>query len=356
MKPRLLTAILLFSMMFVLTHCAQKTAIQVLKPAEIDVGGIKRIAILDFRGPHGTGEKIASIFTSKLFATNFYTLVERSELQKVLEEHALNMSGIVDVETAVQAGNLLGVQGIIVGDVISYKSEDHRRLKKETRKVWTGEYEKDEKGNFIYEKTLFGKKVKKKKYKEKIVNVEVIEREATVGLSFRLIDVQTGSIIATRETSHSYKRSVKSGEGTLPPKQAILNRLAHQCIDDFVRMLAPHTVTIRTQFARGDDEVNRGIEFAKNDLWDKAQQVWEAVVRKDPTNHAAWYNLGLAFEALGDYESAERAYDRAVTLKQKKLYFKALKRIRQSIQDQQKLERQLNMQQEPESSGEMQYE
>lgn len=355
MKPFDLLRFVIVLTVFFLSYCAQKTVIKAVKPAELDVGGLKRIAVLDFRGPRGTGEKIASIFTSKLFSTNFYTLVERSELQKILEEHALNMSGVVDVETAVQAGNLVGVQAVIVGDVINYKCEDHRRTKKEKRKVWTGEYEKDKNGNFIYEKTLFGKKVKKKKYREELVDVEVIEREATVTLSFRLIDVQTGQIRATRETSHSYKKSVKSGSGSLAPKQAILNRLTHQCVDDFVRMLAPHTVSIETKFARGNNEVNRGIEFAKNDLWDKAQQVWEGVVSKDPSNHAAWYDLGLALEVQGMYEPAEKAYDRAVTLKSKKLYLKALKRIRQAIKDRQKLEQQLQRQ-NMEATGEMQYE
>ncbi|NIS37824.1 hypothetical protein GWN91_01260 [Candidatus Saccharibacteria bacterium] len=359
---------ILFVILALFLACATKTAIQVTKPAEIDATDLKRIALLDFRGPENVGSGIASIFISKLFKTKFYTLVERAELQQILSEHALNLSGAVDVETAVEAGQLLGVQGVIVGDVINYNCEDHRRTKKAKKKVWTGEYEKDENGNYVYEETLFGKKVKKKKYKEEWVDEEFIVREANVTLGFRLIEVETGKIRATREATHSHKQTLdadhssgkdlaetlikglfgESDHDSPNTREEILTRLTQRCIDDFVRMLAPHKVTIHTEFAKGNDEVNKGIEFAKKDLWDKAQLIWEQVVSKDPHNHQAWYNLGLAMEAQAFYERAEKAYDRAATLKTEDLYLEALKRIRQEIEDNRKLREQLQELEEPE--------
>ncbi len=355
---------------FLLAGCSQKTAIQFTKPAEIDVGGIKRIAIMDFRGPENSGSNAAAVFASKLFETGFYTIVERSELQKILEEHALSLSGVVDPETAVQAGNVLGVQGVIVGDVISYRCEDRRGREQETRQVWTGEYEKDRNGNDVYEKNLFGKKVKKKKYKDEIVNVEVLTREANVSLGFRLIEVETGQVIASREASHSYQKKLKGGESSplsdevvgqilsnlfkkeggdkLPPKDEILIDLGLRCINDFVRALAPHQETAYAEFAGGGGEVDKGTLFAKNGLWDKAQQVWQQVVEKDPGNHAAWYNLGLALEAQGAYLEAQEAYDRAVSLNSKKLYIKGLKRIRERLEDERRLKEQLQKQNQAE--------
>lgn len=335
--------ILNFVFILFFASCAQKTAIKVTKPAEIDVGGIQRLAVLDFRGPGYSGANVASVFTSKLFETGFYTMIERAELKRILEEHALSLSGVVDMETAIQAGNVLGVQGVIVGDVISYRCDDRRGREKVKEKVWTGDYEKDDDGNIVYEKTLFGK-VKKKKYREEFVDVEVIDREANVTLSFRLIDVETGQIVASREASHSYTKKVRSGEKSLPPANEILGNLGLRCVDEFVQMLAPHQVTVQTQFAKGNKEVNNGIEFAKNGLWDKAQSVWEEVLQNDPQNDAAWYNIGLAAEVQGHYLEAQDAYDQAVTLKPKKLYMQSLKRIRDHIEDYRKLQEQLRKQ------------
>lgn len=337
---------------FLLAGCSQKTAIQFTKPAEIDVGGIKRIAIMDFRGPENSGANAASVFASKLFETGFYTIVERAELQKILEEHALSLSGVVDPETAVQAGNVLGVQGVVVGDVLAYRCEDRRGREKEKRQVWTGEYEKDKDGNYVYEKSIFGKKVRKKVYRDEWVDVEVLTREANVGLSFRLIDVQSGQVIATREASHSYNKKVKTEQESLPPKDNILTELGLRCINDFVRVLAPHPETVMAEFAGGGSEVDKGVEFAKNGLWDKAQTIWQGVVEEEPQNHAAWYDLGLALEAQGLYSDAQDAYDRAVNLKPKSLYIKALKRIRERIEDNRRLQEQLRKQREAEQKAE----
>lgn len=342
-----------FILTFILIGCAAKTAIQVTKPAEIDVGGIKRVAIIDFRGPENSGASVASAFVSKLFETGFYTIVERAELQRILEEHALSMAGVTDVETAVQAGNLLGVQGVIVGDVIGYRCEDRRGKEKVKEQVWTGEYEKDANGNIIYEKTLFGIKVKKKKYKEEFVDVEVIDREANVTLAFRLIDVETAGILASREASHSYNKKVQTGKESLPPKNEVLANLGLRCVDEFVRALAPHRITVQTQFAKGNDQVNKGIEFAKNGLWDKAQEIWEEEVQRDSRNNAAWYNLGLALEVAGDYMQAQDAYDQALTIESKKLYMQGLKRIRERIEDNRRLQEQLRKQNEAEPQEDM---
>jgi hypothetical protein len=312
--------------------CSPKTTIQMTKPAEVDVGGINRIAIMDFRGFGNSGASAASVFTSKLFETGFYTIVERTELQKILEEHALTMSGVVDVESAVQAGNVLGVQGVIVGDVIAYRCDDRRGKEKVKQQVWTGEYQKDKDGK------------KKKVYREEFIDVEVIDREANVALSFRLIDVETARIIATRQASHSYSKRVRSGEKPLPPKNEILTNLGIRCVNEFVRVLAPYKVSIQTQFAKGNGDVNKGIEFAKNELWDKAEEIWQAEVEKDSKNHAAWYNLGLAFEVQGDYLQAQDAYDKALSLKSTKLYISGLKRIRERIEDYRRLQQQLRQQ------------
>lgn len=332
--------------------CSPRTTLRIMKPAAVDVSGIQRLAVLDFSGEDNSGLVVTSLFTSKLWQTGFYTLVERSELERILQEHALNLSGVVDASTAAQVGKMLGVDAVLLGEVLTYTTEDHTRTRKVKKKVWTGEYERDKNGNIIYEKTLFGGKVKKKKYREVLVNQKLLERDATVSVSFRLVDVETGKIRATKIQTHSTKATVVSGEGDLPTAEEMLHGLLEQCVDEFVSLLTPHFVEIQARFARSDEAVNRGIELAKNGLWDKAQAVWEAVVRENPQNHAAWYNLGLAYEAQGRFGRAVRAYNQAVNLKAKKMYMKALQRARQEVADQKRLQEQLQHRGEPAAESE----
>ncbi len=325
-----------------LPGCASKKAtLKVMVPAEVDVRGVKRIAVVDFRGPENSGQAVASLLISRLWESGFYTLVERSELQRILEEHAMGMSGVVDVNSAVEAGKLLGVDAIIFGEVTQYNVEDTKEHRKVKKRVWTGEYERDAKGNIIYEKTLFGGKVKKKKYKEVFVTEEVLTRSATVAVAFRMVDVRTGQIRASRQAMHSFNKSVVSGKGKLPPKGEVLNLLLRQCVDDIARMLVPHEKLVTVKFEGGTKGLNQGIELAKNGLWDKALEVWLAEVRRNPGDPRGWYNLGIAYEALEQLDKAEKAFDKAVSLKTKKLYIQALKRVRQRKRELQKLQQQL---------------
>ena len=327
--------------LFLLGCAAKKTTLRVTVPAEIDVKGIQRIAVLDFRGPEHSGIAAASLLTSRLWESHFYTLVERNELQKILREHAINMSGIVDVTTAVEAGKLLGVDALLIGDVVTYQVEDAREKRKVKKKVWTGDYERDAKGNIIYEKTLFGGKVKKKKYKEVFVTEEVLTRRATVTLNFRLVDVKTARIRAARQVSHSFNKSVVIGVGELPSRGEILNQLLQQCVEDITHMLVPHEELVTVQFESGTEVLDRGIELARNGLWDKALQVWEEAVARQSGDPRVWYNMGVAYEALQQLDKAEKAFDRAVSLKTKKLYIQALKRVRRRQKELQKLREQM---------------
>lgn len=48
-----------------------------------------------------------------------FNLIERDQLEAILNEHALNLSGTVDPATAVQIGRLTGVQYIVYGSVVN---------------------------------------------------------------------------------------------------------------------------------------------------------------------------------------------------------------------------------------------
>lgn len=84
-----------------------------------------RLAIIDFtkesQNPdHKNLEKIVPEWlTTFLVETQAFEVIERRELQKVLQEQNLGQTGIIEAESAAQVGEILGVNILITGTVIS---------------------------------------------------------------------------------------------------------------------------------------------------------------------------------------------------------------------------------------------
>jgi TolB-like protein len=78
------------------------------------------IAVLNFESKNieqETAEAVSDILGTELFNTNRFNVVERQAIEKILEEHKLQMSGITDMDQAAQIGKMLNVQKIMIGSV-----------------------------------------------------------------------------------------------------------------------------------------------------------------------------------------------------------------------------------------------
>jgi Flp pilus assembly protein TadD len=62
------------------------------------------------------------------------------------------------------------------------------------------------------------------------------------------------------------------------------------------------------------DEVSFGITVAQKGLWKEATYRWERAVKIDPTYGAAWNDLGIGYEQLGEFGKAREAYEKALQL------------------------------------------
>jgi len=72
------------------------------------------------------GEGIAETITTELVNTGKFTVVERSDLQKVLDEQQLGKKGILDPATAASVGKVLGVQLFILGTVTEFSLDTQK--------------------------------------------------------------------------------------------------------------------------------------------------------------------------------------------------------------------------------------
>jgi curli biogenesis system outer membrane secretion channel CsgG len=80
----------------------------------------KRIAVARFSDGaayHGCGVGISDMLATALVKSGKFLVVERKDLERVLDEQKLGASGIVTAETAPAMGRVLGVDMIVVGSV-----------------------------------------------------------------------------------------------------------------------------------------------------------------------------------------------------------------------------------------------
>ena len=86
-------------------------------------GPPKRVAIVGFDvnaktyGVKEVDKKLIDMLSTALFRTGNFVMVERSKIDKILEEQALQLSGAVDPKTAVEIGKILGAEAVVTGAV-----------------------------------------------------------------------------------------------------------------------------------------------------------------------------------------------------------------------------------------------
>ena len=153
----------------------------------------RRVAVLDFdygtvqtyvAGLYGSdmdvGKGVATMLVSQLVRTGTYTVIERSQVERILNEQNLGQEGRVDASSAARLGRLLGADAIIMGSITQFGSAD--------KKLGAG-------GGGIRLGGIglggLGRKTSK----------------ATVVIDARIVDIGTGEILAVAQGKGESKRS-----------------------------------------------------------------------------------------------------------------------------------------------------
>jgi len=90
-----------------------------------------RIAVLEFKNKadnqwwyKGGAEAAQDVFVTELVKSGKFRVVEREQLEALMKEKGLTLSGDVDPKTAVRVGKLLGVNYLLTGAVTEYGNTD----------------------------------------------------------------------------------------------------------------------------------------------------------------------------------------------------------------------------------------
>lgn len=178
-----IVAVLLFAS-FSLAQAKKRVAV-----LNFDYGTVQTAVEAIFGTNQDVGKGISDMLVNQLVNSGSYVVVERSAIDKVLAEQNFSNSYRADPATAAKIGKLLGVNDIIVGSITQFGRDD------QTRTIGGGAI-----GGLT---GRFG-----------IGGIQRRKAKAVVGLSARIVDVDTGQILAVAEGKGESTRSGESLLGT----------------------------------------------------------------------------------------------------------------------------------------------
>lgn len=318
--------------------CSTAIQTRMLVPAKShEVARLRTIAVLPFDGPRGSqvSSDIEALFAGiQVDSTPYFSVIERTAIRKIIREQSLQLSGLVNPETAERVGRLLGAEGIILGTVTQYATEDIPY--KSTRRKCIEEEED-------------GKCKKWEDYK-----IACTERNAYVAITPKVINVSTGVIVASESLSgHALNKGCVDSEEPLPGRQEMLTDAKKQVLEKLRELVAPYYVDVKIKLLTKDDSkmppnakenMNRGIEWTKEGRYDRACEFWGIAYNQHPRGYALPYLMGVCDEISGNLEGALSYYEKADrnTGSPVKEISTAIGRISVSINKRQELDEQMS--------------
>jgi tetratricopeptide (TPR) repeat protein len=341
----------LFSLLlsFIIISCAPPSIhTTVLKPALFDEAAkLKTVAVLPFEGTEGRpfASEVESVLASiNIGDKQYFTVVERTKLDGVLHElHKSNADEHFDEGMAARIGKMVGAKGIYTGAIITSRTDDSQ-YKEQRSECTSYEQKTDKKGN-----TYQGRCLNTRTY-----DVSCTKRVASFGFVPKLIEVETGRIIYSKDISKSANDSRCSDSSTpLATQYDLLSTLKESGLDIFKRDIAPHYVTVEIKLMDSTDGLNssnakskfeQALEFAKNNRIDRACELWGEARAQETHSPSILYNLGICSEVVGELEQALGLYRDAdrLLLKPDDRVSAALYRVQEAIGGRQKLKEQIN--------------
>jgi len=317
---------LLFGVL-VFTACSPKVNVQALQPAQVDsVSQTKIIAMHNFKGDSmGLSSKIQTHLASKkINKKNYFTLVSRDDIERILHEQKLQDSGLLDEGTAVELGNLLGAQALITGSISDKSSSDTRYYVKRSKCV--------------------DKECKKTKEYSVVCTARTINLSAQI----RIVAIEKGDIVFS-DNLHAKKEwnACSDRDNVLPSKQHGLDLLSSRLASSFSAKLTPYyksfSVTLLDEpdieyTEKQEKTLENALVYIQRQRYTKAADLLNRLLSEtQERSFVAAYNLGVVKEVQGNLQEAQELYALAdnLSIEPVEEIDYAIGRISRSIQNRQ---------------------
>ncbi len=289
------------------------------------------------------GKTLGFKFLIEGMRTDVYTIVDRATIDKVLSEQQFQLSGVVDGEQMSEIGMLLGADAIVTGDLVSTKTDerlDERREEVKKAVKYTDD-EGEEKTKYVLDYYKY---------------VYPVRRTVTTALNIQVVSVKTGEVLGTKaytETaSNTKERTFKRARPSsyvkkypnyseLQSADALIRKTINPLSQSGANLIAPRFGAISMKISKVKAKEFKKIAkeaavYLKQARLEKAYAMYKNIYDADPYITEAAFNLGMIYEATGQYEKAleyyEAARESAVKNSNEKKYTQAIDRAEKDIE------------------------
>jgi tetratricopeptide (TPR) repeat protein len=308
--------------------CASSMTVTRLAPAEVNLAGIKRIAITRIDGPDG--ETFATMVSQRILDSKRYEVVERAQMDKIAAEHRDALDAAFEQNQGVEIGKLLPAAALIAGQVNESKVDDRVSSHGDTCTRF-------DLGKLVrYPCTRYARSAK-----------------ARFVTNVRVFDTNTSKVLVSRRLVAERKKETTAADGEPAPvdTDALLDQCRNEVADQFLKMIAPHPVQERVALEEDGalPELKQGNEYLKRgDPGTAAEFYARAVARADANpsfkpdvKGRAHYSFGLGKAMTGDYDTALAELRMAQTMKPEPSWMDLEMRVRAWKQDADKVSQQM---------------
>ena len=315
---------LVILMVLIIISCGTTSMMMtVTRPAEVNLKAYNKIALGDIVDEYGKVDKhakdIADEITTSLFESGRYEVLDRQNLQSIMTEHKLSLSGMIDENTATELGKIIGAAALVFGRI----QTDNYDEEKSKGDPWV-----DKKG-----------KRHQTHYRKGTYNLSV---------NLKIVDILTAKILAVKTLSASYysKKSADNGWPTDIDTGLLYTKCIISITNDFMRLVAPYDVQIKAKFQTDKKlpEVDQAINQLKIGEWEEAIGLFISATEKTGLDakikSKAYYDLGLAQMYAGDFNDAIENFKEAFKLTNSKFYMNTINEAKSEKAKAEKLQEQ----------------
>ncbi len=255
--------------------------------------GSVKIAVLPFSGPNSEGA--AATMEGALAEWGYYDLVERRDLDAVLNEHGLQRQAVFDPETAVRVGKLAGASHVVLGDVRASSVDVRSETRYRTIRVRVGT---DYMTTTNADGTMTQIPVPKYEGRREPYTYHTMSADARV--AFRVVDVETSGILHGKEVGHNFNRG-SADRSDLPTESGVLADLMAGICNEFRKQICPYSEEVSKKFLKPDSDndasekdVDRALQLIRAGDLEGAEEALNRAVESAADHAAAWFDLAMA--------------------------------------------------------------
>ena len=186
---KIFLSLLVFCITF--AGCTPKTVIS----RTYNFNQMRRIGIMCFESSRSSLHGVENLFAKYLISAGFQ-VVERSQLESVLQEHNISVSGYLSPETTREIGKILGVDVLLIGEVTAY-TPTRKELtlvatrRTESRPVYRQDVMQLPDGSYA----AYSRRVGTEYSHSSELTPQEYTINAQVGVIAKLVDVETGEVV-----------------------------------------------------------------------------------------------------------------------------------------------------------------